>query len=67
MEVSGHLHALAASPLGKGPLVPTGYEAGWAPELVCPTINIISSYQKLMSPTLFQSLLIFLDIYDDII
>jgi len=29
MEVSSHLHALAALPL-----VPTGWEAEWAPEMV---------------------------------
>jgi hypothetical protein len=28
MEVSDQLQALAALPPGKGPLVPTGYEAG---------------------------------------
>jgi len=32
MEVSGQLHAPAALPPGKEPLVPIGYEAGWAPE-----------------------------------
>jgi hypothetical protein len=32
MEVSGQLHAPAALPPGKGPLVPIGQEAGWAPE-----------------------------------
>jgi hypothetical protein len=32
MEVSGQLHAPAALPPGKKPLVPIGYEAGWAPE-----------------------------------
>jgi len=30
MEVSGQLHILANLPLGKQPVVPTGYEAGWA-------------------------------------
>jgi hypothetical protein len=34
MEVSGQLHAPAALPPGKEPLVPIGYEAGWAPEPV---------------------------------
>jgi len=34
MEVSGQLHAPAALPLGKEPLVPTEYEAGWDPEPV---------------------------------
>jgi hypothetical protein len=34
MEVSGKLHATAALPLGKEPLVTIGEEAGWAPELV---------------------------------
>jgi len=34
MEVSGQLHAPAALPTGKESLVPTGYEAGWAPEPV---------------------------------
>jgi hypothetical protein len=32
MEVSGQLHAPAALPAGKEPLVPTGYEDGWASE-----------------------------------
>jgi hypothetical protein len=32
MEVSGQFHAPAALPPGKEPLVPTGEEAGWAPE-----------------------------------
>jgi hypothetical protein len=32
MEMSGQLHAPAALPLGKEPLVPIGQEAGWAPE-----------------------------------
>jgi hypothetical protein len=32
MEVSGQLHAPAALPPGKEPLVPIRYEAGWAPE-----------------------------------
>jgi hypothetical protein len=30
MGVSGQLHAPAALPPGKEPLVPIGYEAGWA-------------------------------------
>jgi hypothetical protein len=30
MEVSGQLHAPAALPPGQEPLVPIGYEAGWA-------------------------------------
>jgi hypothetical protein len=34
MEVSGQLHVPAALPLGKEPTVPTGQEAGWAPEPV---------------------------------
>jgi hypothetical protein len=34
MEVSGQLHAPATLLLGKEPLVPVGYEAGWAPEPV---------------------------------
>jgi len=34
MEVSGQLHASPALFPGKEPLVPVGYEAGWAPELV---------------------------------
>jgi hypothetical protein len=34
MEVSGQLHAPAALPPGKEPLVPIGQEAGWAPEPV---------------------------------
>jgi len=32
--VSGQLHAPAALPLDKEPLVPIGYEAGWIPEPV---------------------------------
>jgi hypothetical protein len=32
MEVSGQLHAPAALPPGKEAMVPTGQEAGWAPE-----------------------------------
>jgi hypothetical protein len=32
MDVSGQLHDPAALPPGKDPLVPTGQEAGWAPE-----------------------------------
>jgi hypothetical protein len=31
MEVSGQLQTLAALPPEKEPLVPIGYEAGWAP------------------------------------
>jgi hypothetical protein len=34
MEVNGQLHAPAALPAGKEPLVPIGQEAGWAPEPV---------------------------------
>jgi hypothetical protein len=34
MEVSGQLHEPAALPPGKEPLVPIGWEAGWAPEPV---------------------------------
>jgi hypothetical protein len=32
MEVSGQLQTPAALPLGKEPLVSTGYAAGWTPE-----------------------------------
>jgi hypothetical protein len=32
MEMSGQLHTLATLYPGKEPLVPIGYEAGWAPE-----------------------------------
>jgi hypothetical protein len=32
MEVSGQLHAPAALPPGKEPLVPIGWGAGWVPE-----------------------------------
>jgi hypothetical protein len=32
VEVCGHLHAPAALPPGREPLVPIGWEAGWAPE-----------------------------------
>jgi len=32
MEVGGQLHAPVALPRGKEPLVPLGWEAGWAPE-----------------------------------
>jgi hypothetical protein len=31
MEVGDQLHAPAALPPGKDPLVPIGWEAGWAP------------------------------------
>jgi hypothetical protein len=34
MEVSGQLHAPAALPPGKEPLVPIWWEAGWAPRAV---------------------------------
>jgi len=34
MEVSGQLHAPAALPQGKEPLVSIVQEVGWAPELV---------------------------------
>jgi hypothetical protein len=34
MEVSDQLHALAPLPTGKEPVVNTGQDAGWAPELV---------------------------------
>jgi hypothetical protein len=34
MEVSGQLHAPAALPPGKEPLVTIGYDAGWALEPV---------------------------------
>jgi hypothetical protein len=34
MELSGQLHAPAALPPGKDPLVPTGKETSWAPEPV---------------------------------
>jgi hypothetical protein len=34
MEVSGQLHVPASLPPGKEPLVPIGYEVGWAPEPV---------------------------------
>jgi hypothetical protein len=44
MEVSGQLQALAALPPGKEPLVPTGYEAGWAPESVWTLWNKEISY-----------------------
>jgi hypothetical protein len=37
MEVSGQLHAPAVLPPGKGPLVPIGLEAWWAPE---PGLNL---------------------------
>jgi hypothetical protein len=33
MEVSGQLHSPAALSPGKEPLVPTGWEAGWAQSL----------------------------------
>jgi len=53
MEVNGQLHDPAALPPGKEPLVPTGWEAGWAPEPVCtrwraekfPALDIILSYR----------------------
>jgi len=31
VEMSGQLHTPAALPQGKEPLVPIGWEAGWAP------------------------------------
>jgi len=31
MQVTGKLHALTDLPTGKEPLVPTGWETGWAP------------------------------------
>jgi hypothetical protein len=34
MEVSGQVHAPAAFPPGKEPLVSIGLESEWAPELV---------------------------------
>jgi hypothetical protein len=34
MEVNGGVHSPAALPLGKEPLTPIGWEAGWAPEPV---------------------------------
>jgi hypothetical protein len=34
MEMSGQLHAPAALLPGKEPLVPIGWEGGWAPESV---------------------------------
>jgi len=34
MEVCDQLHALAASPPQKEPMVPTGQDTQWAPELV---------------------------------
>jgi hypothetical protein len=34
LEVSGQLHVAAVLPPGKGPPVPIGEEAGWAPESV---------------------------------
>jgi hypothetical protein len=34
IEVSGQLHVSIALPPGKETPVPTGYEAGWAPEAV---------------------------------
>jgi len=34
MEVSGQLHVPDALPLGKEPLIPTGYKAQWTPELL---------------------------------
>jgi len=34
MEVSDQLHASTTLPTGKEPPASTGYEAGWAPELV---------------------------------
>jgi hypothetical protein len=34
MEVSGQLHAPAALPSAKEPLIPIGWEAGWAPKPV---------------------------------
>jgi len=39
--VSGQLHDAAALPPGKEPPVPTGQEAGWAPELFCYTMHLL--------------------------
>jgi hypothetical protein len=47
MEVSDQLHAPAASPPGKEPLVPTGKEAGWASEPVWTTQDINRSITTL--------------------
>jgi len=49
MEVIGQLHALAELSLGKEPLVPNGYEAGWAPESIwmpCPCWKLNPSGQS---------------------
>jgi hypothetical protein len=43
-EVSGQLHSPSAVPLGKEPLVPIGYEAGWTPELVWMTWRSENSF-----------------------
>jgi len=34
MDVGGQLHAPAALPLRKEPLISIGWETGWSPELV---------------------------------
>jgi len=44
MEVSGQLHAPAALPSGKDPLLPIVYEAGWDPEPVWTTDHRINCF-----------------------
>jgi len=51
MEVSGQLHAPAALPPGKEPLVPIAQGAGWAPEPVWKRL----SGEKFLAPTVTPS------------
>jgi hypothetical protein len=54
MEVSGELRALVALPSGKESLVPIGWEAGWASELVL----MLWSREKSLIPVVNQTLAI---------
>jgi hypothetical protein len=45
MEVSGQFHVSAALPPGKEPLVPTGREAGWAPE--SSVLNVVEKNREI--------------------
>jgi hypothetical protein len=44
MELSGQLHAPAALPPGKEPVIRIGYEVGWTPEPVWTTWGSKNSY-----------------------
>jgi hypothetical protein len=55
MEVSGQLHAPAALPPGKEPLVSIGQEAGWAPEpFWTPGIEPWNPDRQARSPAQYQ-------------